>query len=280
MYFKTEAGSIYYEASGPRNAPAVVFTHGGGLNGDMFKSQVRALKDQYRVVTWDLQGHGRSAALNDNLDVPKMAECLVGIIDEVGIEEAVLVGQSLGVYVSQHAALKYPRRVKAHVSIGGLPVEKPMSKVVLYGFRVLMSISRLFPEKILFKRTAREKATTKEAQDFFYSSLQQMGKEQFLLMLAGQLDACTIRVPGPPTQPLFIVHGEHEMPKSLVKANKEWHRSVPGSRYLEIPGAGHNANMDKPEVFNRELLDFLEEVWGTERDTAGDYISYSLENWA
>jgi len=280
MYFKTKAGNIYYEVSGPQNAPAVVFTHGGGLNGDMFKSQVQALKDNYRVVTWDLQGHGRSAALENNLDVPEMADCLVGIMDEVGIGKAVLVGQSLGVYVSQHAALKYPHRVKAHVSIGGLPVEKPMSRVVLYGFKVLMSISRLFPEKMLFKRTAGEKATTEEAQEFFFDSLQQMGKRQFLLMLAGQLDACTIRVPGPPTQPLFIVHGEHEMPKALVKANKEWHRSVPGSWYLEIPGAGHNANMDKPEMFNRELLDFLENVWGAERNTGRDNKAYNLENWA
>ncbi len=74
MYFKTEAGSIYYEVSGPRNTPAVVFTHGGGLNGHMFKDQTRALKDQYRVVTWDLQGHGRSVPLKENLNVPKMAD--------------------------------------------------------------------------------------------------------------------------------------------------------------------------------------------------------------
>ncbi len=187
-------------------------------------------------------------------------------MDEAGIEEAVLVGQSLGTYVSQHAALKYPHRFKANVSIGGLPIDKPMSRLTLYGFKILMSISRLFPENLLFKRTAGEKATTKEAQEFFLDSLKQMGKEQFLFMLAGQLDACTIKVQGPPAQPLFIIHGEHEMPKSLVKANKEWHRSVPGSRYLEIPGAGHNANMDKPKVFNRKLLAFLEEVWEAERE--------------
>ncbi len=87
-----------------------------------------------------------------------------------------------------------------------------------------------------------------------------MGKKQFLRMLAGQLDVCKIIVDKPPQQPLFIVHGEHEMPKSLKRDNKKWHSSVPGSRYLEIPEAGHNANMDRPEIFNQELLDFLSQL--------------------
>ncbi len=261
MFFKTKTGLFYYEGHGPKGAPAVIFTHGGGLNSGMFKEQVSALKKKYRVITWDLQGHGRSAPLYGNLNVPKMADYLIGIMDEAGIDKAVVVGQSLGVYVNNHAALKYPDRVKAIVSIGGLPVDKPMSKIELFVFRILMAVSKLLPERLIFKRAAVEKAKTEEARQFFLESMNGMGKKQFLFMLAGQLDACDIKVDKAPSHSLFITNGEHEMPKSLIKANKQWHESVPGSRYYLIPGAGHNANMDNPKDFNRELADFLEEIW-------------------
>ncbi len=260
MFFQSKEGPIYYEVFGPSDAPAVVFTHGGGLNGEMFSKQVDALRKNYRVVTWDVQGHGRSAPLKESLDVPYMAQCLVGIMDEAGIDTAVLVGQSLGVYINQHAAISYPDRIKALVSIGGLPVDKPMSRVELAVFRALLAVSKLLPAKVIFTRAAGEKTTTPEAKQFFLNSMNRMGKTQFLRMLAGQLNACDIKVDTPPRQPLLITHGEHEMPKSLIKGNREWHASVPGSRYHEVPGAGHNANQDRPDVFNQVLLDFLSEV--------------------
>ena len=261
MFYNTKAGLIHYEVHGPKKALAVVMTHGGGLNKDMFQSQVKALQERYQVITWDLQGHGRSVPLKENLDVVDMADCLVGIMDEAGIDQAVLVGQSLGVFVNHHAALKYPERVAGIVSIGGMPVDKPMSKLELYVFKALMSVSKLLPESLIFQRAAKEKAKTEEARAFFLESMNQMGKTQFLRMLGGQLDACEIKIDSAPPHPLLITHGEHEMPKSLIKANKDWHASVPKSRYYQVPEAGHNANMDNPTAFNQQLEKFSTEVW-------------------
>ncbi len=81
------------------------------------------------------------------------------------------------------------------------------------------------------------------------------------MVVAGMLDGGSIQVPNPPRQPLLLTHGEHEMPKSVIKANQKWHASVPGSRYYEIPGAGHNGNMDNPEAFNQALQEFLDEIY-------------------
>ena len=261
MYCQTASGPIYYQVHGPKNAPALIFTHGGGLNGRMFESQVSAFKDRYRVLTWDIPGHGRSALLKGNLDVPKMAKHLVDLMDEVDIDQAVVIGQSLGVYINQHAAIAYPKRIKGVVSIGGLPIDQPMRRGELLIFRALLRISRLLPARMIFRRAAHEKAQTDAARAFFLDSMTAMGKEQFLWMLAGQLDACDLEVHNGPHQPLLITHGEYEMPKSLVSGNRAWHESVPGSRYFEIPGAGHNANMDNPKAFNHALADFLRDIW-------------------
>lgn len=259
MFYKGNLGSVYFEVKGPEDAPAIIFTHGGGLNGDMFKDQVSAFKDSYRVVTWDIPGHGRSAPLQENLDIIKAGESMIGIMDQLGIEKAVVVGQSLGVYVNQHAAVNYPDRIKAIVSIGGLPIDKPLSNLELFVYRIGLGISRFLPGGLIFKQAAREKTRTEEAREFFFRSMTEMGKTQFLRMLAGQIAICRVVVPRAPQHPLLITHGEFEMPKSLVKGNKKWHADVPGSSYYEIPGAGHNANMDEPEKFNGALEKFLTE---------------------
>jgi len=261
MFFQSNAGPIYYEVQGPQGAPAIAFTHGACLNGSMFESQVAALKDNYRVLTWDMQGHGQSAALTDNLDIVKMTDCLVAIMDESGIEEAVMVGQSLGSWVAQLLAINYPERVAGVVSIGGEPIDRPLSGFVLLAYRSALAISKLMPAKNLYSWTANNKAVTEKARQFAAESMNQIGKKQFFIIVAGMLDGGSIRVPNPPRQPLLLTHGEYEMPKSVIKANQKWHASVPGSHYYEIPGAGHNGNMDNPEAFNQALQEFLDEIY-------------------
>ena len=268
MSAQSQIESIHYDVHGPSEAPAVVLTHGGGLNGAMFEPQLPALSDDYRVVTWDMPGHGGSAPLDANLDVPTVADQMITIMDAEEIAQAVAVGQSLGSFVVQHAALGHPERVSAIVSIGGMPIDQPMGGLELFAFRAAASLSSLFPADFIFARSAQEKATTEGARRFFHESLRSMGKQQFLRMLGGQLDACAIDVTEPPQQPLLITHGEHEMPKSLVEANRRWHAAVPGSRYAEVPDAGHNANMDNPEAFNAVLLAFLRDVTVPDRTTA------------
>lgn len=259
MFYQKQSSSIYYQVFGPKKAPGLCFTHGGGLHSGMFDHQVQALKDQYRIMTWDMAGHGKSSPLRKNLDVLEMARCLLGILDEEDMDRVVVVGQSLGGYVAQYAAIHATERIQGIVSIGSLPIDQPMRRWELGLYRLALGMSRYLPETLIFKRAAGEKAVTEEAREFFYESLLKMGKKQFLYMLGGQLDIC--RVQGEtPSQPLLITHGQHEMPKSLIKGNQKWHESVPGSTYLEIPDAGHNANMDNPEVFNQALLSFLEDL--------------------
>ncbi len=260
MFYDSDSGPIYYEVHGPDDAPAIVFTHGAGLNQGMFDPQVIALRKMYKMITWDMQGHGKSVELDGNLNIFKMVEHMIGIMNEIEVPKAVMVGQSLGSWVAQLAAIKHPDRVTAIVSISGEPIDRPVSQLELFFYKVWLALSRLFPGKTLFRWTARSKATTEEARQFAEESMTQIGKRQFLRIVAGMLQAGSIKVPKAPHQPILITHGEHEMPKSVIKSCKEWHRDVPGSRYMQLPNAGHNGNQDNPGVFNKELITFLESV--------------------
>lgn len=257
MLYQSKQGQMYYEVHGNKNAPSVLFTHGVGLNHKYFNSQVTALKKGYQVVTWDLEGHGRSTPLDRNLNVQKMADCLIGIMDELKIDKAVLVGHSLGSWIIQLAAINYPKRVKALVSISGQPVENPLNKMEMLMYKAMLFTSKFVPFNRLCRWVARNKATTHDAQQFAEQSMKEIGKKQFFLIVAGMLDAGNLGVTKQPVQPLLITHGKHEMPKSVIESCKKWHSLLPNSHYYEIPKAGHNGNQDNPEDFNKVLKHFL-----------------------
>jgi len=65
-FYKSLFGDIFYKDSGPKDAPAVIFLHGVGMDHRTFDEQVNVLKDRYRVIVFDLPGHGRSTIKNYN----------------------------------------------------------------------------------------------------------------------------------------------------------------------------------------------------------------------
>lgn len=259
MIYETKNGSIHYDVQGPEHGKTLLLTHGVGLNSAMFQAQVDALKEQYRVITWDMPGHGKSHKLDGVLMVHEMSEVIIGILDALRIEKAVVGGQSLGSWVAQHTAIRHPHRITGVVNISGTPIEQQLSKAMLLGFKASLTFSRLLPAKKMFRWTADSKARSQHAKDFAYDSMCAIGKKQFLWMVEGMLKAeASIGVPHGVKQPMLIVHGEHEMPKFVAKVCKEWHAAKANTSYLVLPHAGHNGNQDNPDAFNQGVRAFLD----------------------
>lgn len=259
-FYQSEQGPIFYQVHGQEHAKTLMLTHGIGLHSGMFDQQVESLKSNYRIITWDMPGHGQSYQLSTALKVEDMSKVIIGILDELGIDEAVIGGQSLGSWVAQHTAILYPKRVLGVVNISGTPIEKQTQTWMVAGFKVWLAVSHLIPGKTMFRWTANSKAITQEARDFAFNSMSNIGKRQFLWLVEGMLNAEGINVPHGVTQPMLIAHGDHKMPKFVKDVCKEWHESVKGSMYLEIPNAGHNGNQDNPLAFNQALKQFLTSI--------------------
>jgi 3-oxoadipate enol-lactonase len=122
---------LYFEDSGG-NRPAVLFSHGFLLDHSMWAAQVEALSAQYRCITWDERGHGMSDCLGP-FDYYDSAADAIGILDQLGIQKATLVGMSQGGFLSMRAAVKFPDRVKALVLIDSAAALFPPE--VLAGYR-------------------------------------------------------------------------------------------------------------------------------------------------
>jgi len=102
-----------YELSGPEDAPAVVLIHGLGLNRHLWHEHEAALSARYRVLTYDLFGHGETSPPPAVPSLSLFSDQLRELLDELGIIDCALVGFSLGGMINRRFCLDHPRRVAA-----------------------------------------------------------------------------------------------------------------------------------------------------------------------
>lgn len=105
-----------YDLSGPEDAPVVVLIHGIGLDRHtVWAPIIRWLSRGFRVLSYDLPGHGQSTAVPGELTLATHRDQLLGLMDELGIERAALVGFSIGGMINRRVAMDAPERVSALV---------------------------------------------------------------------------------------------------------------------------------------------------------------------
>src|SRR5919112_5767855 len=110
QYADVNGISLYYEEQG--QGRPMILLHGGLGSGEMFGPILPTLADGHRVITVDLQGHGRTADIDRPIDEKLMADDVAALIDHLGLERPDVVGYSLGGGVAFHVAVKYPEKVR------------------------------------------------------------------------------------------------------------------------------------------------------------------------
>jgi pimeloyl-ACP methyl ester carboxylesterase len=107
-----------YEA-GASDAPAMLLIHGLGDEADTWRHVVAPLAERYHVLAPDLPGFGRSDKPNRAYTLPFLRDTLLALMDALGLEQAALMGHSLGAVLAQLAALERPGRVPALSLVSG-----------------------------------------------------------------------------------------------------------------------------------------------------------------
>ncbi len=261
MYYENDRGKVYCEVHGEKgNAPVVVFSHGICMDHKTFIPQVDALKGRYRAIIWDMPYHGMSLPMDYGASFTlTAAEFIVDILDYTGTDQAILVGQSLGSFVTQQVVHKYPERVTATVHIGGgalYPGYSPLLKLL----NPLISLFiTLYPDKSLFKAFARHRALKPETRAYMEQVAGRTGKKVLSHVTRELLRDMVKGLPEPSKEPMLLLHGDHEA--SFVKNMlRKMHHNNPNSQLAVVNDAHHIANQDNPEEFNRILLSFLDEL--------------------
>ena len=109
------SAGTFYEVFGQEARPWIVLIHGLGLRRETWRDHVPVLAKNYRVLTFDLYGHGESALPPETPSVQLFSEQIIDLMDELGIDNASMVGFSLGGMINRRLAMDHPKRVSSLV---------------------------------------------------------------------------------------------------------------------------------------------------------------------
>lgn len=110
---ETSSNGSVYQISGPIDAPVVVFIHGLGLNRHIWDDYVGRFAQRYRVLTYDLYGHGESAAPPGKPSLTMFSDQLLGLLDALAINRCSIIGFSLGGMINRRFAMDHGERLQA-----------------------------------------------------------------------------------------------------------------------------------------------------------------------
>src|SRR5919206_3972938 len=106
---------LFYDLTGPDDAPVVAFSNSIGSTIEMWDAQARALAGRYRCLRYDARGHGRSEVVDRPASIDDLADDLAGLLDALGIAKAHVAGLSIGGMTAQAFAVRHPDRLDALV---------------------------------------------------------------------------------------------------------------------------------------------------------------------
>jgi 3-oxoadipate enol-lactonase len=254
---------IHYWVSGDEGGPVVVLTHGVTLDHGTFAAQVPALCEAgIRVITWDLRGHGLSQPKGDDFSIRLSADDLDALLDEVGVDRAVFVGQSFGGSVIQAYQRLHPRRVTGLVLVGTpeLGDRAPWHQRLSMPLRPFML--RLWPERHLRSVIPSFMSRKPEVQTYVAEATRALSKADFVAVTEAALEGFVgYDRAGQVSAPVQVIYGDGET-AWLAKMMQAWASRSPQVTCEVIAGAGHLANQGNPKAFNEALLRFLQSHLG------------------
>jgi pimeloyl-ACP methyl ester carboxylesterase len=242
----------------------VVLVHGLGLNQAMWQWQLPALKKGYRVITYDLLGHGNSAKPSGSYHMAQMVDQLCQLIDDIGINRCVLIGFSLGGLIVQSFTLAHPDRVSAlvilHAAHGRTPDQRAsiMERVAQCrvqgpGATISDALSRWFSTEFAKKNiTVLEKIRlwVLANDPMIYPELYQLLAEADIGL---EDSVASIKCP------TLVMTGDEDYGNSAEMAQRIA-STIPNAQLEILKGLRHMALAEDPEQVNRLLKHFLDEL--------------------
>jgi pimeloyl-ACP methyl ester carboxylesterase len=240
--------NLYYEVHG--QGPVILLTHGYSATSQMWAGQIDALSKDHTLVIWDMRGHGQSDSPDDPALYSEAATVadMAALLDHVGAKSAIVGGLSLGGYMSLAFHRVHPARVRALLIIDTGPGYRNDEARDGWNKNALKTAERYETEGLaVLERGSAERRT----------ALHRSAKGLALAArgMLTQRDAGVITSLPDIRVPSIVVVGSEDTP--FLAASDYMASKIPGARKAVIEGAGHAANIDRPEAFNSALLEFL-----------------------
>jgi 3-oxoadipate enol-lactonase len=250
--------SLNYELDG--NGPAIVFINGLTMDLNGWYLQVRPFSERNAVLRYDCRGQGQSDKPDIEYSQEMHADDLMGLMDKIGIQKAHLVAISNGGMIAQHFTLRYPDRVGALVLVDTCSYIDTLLEIIIKvwiraaeiggsEFRYDVALPALFAESFI-KRNLDVISAMKEI------SVKNNPPKPIINLAKGCLKHNVDDRIREIKAPTLIIVGEKDILIPL-KYSKILNEKIEGSRLVVMKDCGHVPPLEKPEKFNKIVLDFL-----------------------
>ena len=246
-HLKRGDAKLYYEDDG--KGPAILMTHGFVASTSMWDGQVEAFKDRYRLIRWDMRGHGLTecpddqAAYGQDITVADM----VAILDHLEINNAIIVGHSLGGFMSLRLNVIHPERVSALVLQGCGPGYRSDDSRAKWNKRVDGRAQTILEEGYKALGGAAEVPV----------SVQRSSQELAMAArgILAQVDATVINSLPHIDVPTLVIIGKGD--SYYLQGSDYMASRIPGAKHVVVPDAGHGVNVDQPDIVNKAFESFF-----------------------
>ena len=258
MRTKANGIDINYTVDGPEGVPWLVFSNSLATTVAMWDEQAAALKGKYRVLRYDQRGHGATDAPAGRYTFELLIADAIGLMDGLGAKRVNFAGLSMGAATALGLAQQHPDRVDSIILCDSACMSTPQStqqweeRIVVAqkeGMEALVepTMSRWFPAETLAKNPlhlakVRGMIRATPANGF-------IGCAAALANHNYNAKVATVKC-----KTLFMV-GEKD--GTAPAAMKDMQARLPGSKHVELPGAGHISTMDRPAEFTKAIADFV-----------------------
>lgn len=259
MKIRTKDHAIYYELDGKVGAPVVVLSHALAATSAMWEAQVSALEKSYRVLSYDIRGHGQSGSPTGSFCLDQLADDAQLLLDALELGQVHWVGSCLGGIIGQVLALRPSNRIASLVLADTMAI---LTEETHCGFseRIRSATERGLEavQQPILQEWFTDGYREREPQQ-----LESSGRQILAGSVVGFAGCCqailgldhlaSLRELDLPT--LVVVGADDAV--SPISAALAMHERIAGSRLEIIHSAAHLATVEQAPRFNEILLEFL-----------------------
>jgi pimeloyl-ACP methyl ester carboxylesterase len=251
-----------YDLTGPAGAPVVVLIHGLGLTrASTWGAIAPVLAENFQVLTYDLLGHGQTVLPQGDISLSALAEQLVELLEDCGINQAAMVGFSLGGMINRRLAIDYPKLVLALVILNS-PHKRTAEAQKLVEARANdtstggpaanldETIARWFTEAYI----RDHRSAVASVRDVILSNNPGNYAAHRRVLAKGVIELIG---PNPPiTQPTLVMTCENDSGSTPAMAHAIASEIV-GAKTSIVPTLQHLGLIERPRLFIEPVQDFL-----------------------